>query len=74
MKALFWTVGSILSLAIASIPEVVLYFLYGIINPQTEMARVITILSFVFLGGGICIGFGVLGVMCFVAVTKAVLD
>lgn len=74
MKVVFWVLGSLLALVVGLMPEVALYFLYGVINPQTELTRVITVLSFLFLGGGACFGFGILGLALFAGVTKAVLE
>lgn len=73
MKVVFWIVGCLIALAVAVIPEVAMYFLYGLINPQSEVTRVITLLAFFVFGGSACVGFGAIGIAIFASVTGAVL-
>lgn len=73
MKLLFWTLGAFISLVIAAIPETAMYFLYGLIQPSGDVARALVLLAFWFLGAGMCLGFGALGIIMFCAVTSAVL-
>jgi hypothetical protein len=74
MKILFWIAGSLLAGVVAVIPEAAMYFLYRMIHPESELARIFTFIAFWFGGIGLCVGFGALGFLIFFAVNKATLE
>lgn len=74
MRVLFAMVVTVVSLIIAVLPEAGLYFLWKLVNPQTDLARVLLGLGFLFGGGGICILFGFVACVIWVGGIKAALD
>lgn len=74
MKFLFWFIGTLVSIFIAIIPEMAMYFTYQLISPESEGARIVTLIAFWAIGSGMCVFFAFLGFFIFTAITAAVLD
>lgn len=73
VKVLFWITGFCATLAIAVIPETIMYFIYHSIQPQTELGKIIMFLAFWLGGAGACVGFAVVAFILFLAISKAVM-
>lgn len=63
LRLLSVLLATIICAAIAFIPEMIMYGLYGILNPTGELTRIIVLLAFWSLGGGVCVAFGLIGVL-----------
>lgn len=70
MKLIFWILGSLLALFITVLPELVMYFTYSLINPTSEAAKIVILLGFWTVGGGLCVFTAFLGFVTFLSVTK----
>lgn len=73
MKFLMWLLFTIAAATIAVLPEVAMYFVYGLINPQSELSRVLVLIVFWFGGVSACIGFALFGFLIFMAATQEAL-
>lgn len=74
IRVLLFLLGSMLCLGIAVLPELAMWMLYGIIHPETEVARLIVLIAFWLGGSGVCIGFAMLAFALECAVLQAVLE
>ena len=74
MRIFFSLFASIVCLIIGLIPEITMYFLWGVINPETAALKALTIAIFVFGGGGLCFAFGVIAFVLWVAVMQAIIE
>lgn len=74
MKFLFWICGSLLAAVVAICPEVVMYFAYHLIAPQSDLARCLILGVFWLAGSGLCVATAFLGIYIFGAVTALVLE
>lgn len=64
---------SLLCLCISLLPEIAMYFLWQLVNPQDELMRVALVALFFFAGGGMCILFGFLGFAAWISITAALI-
>jgi hypothetical protein len=67
-------VGSIFILAVSLIPESVMYFVWGLVNPASEVGKIALAIGFWIGGGGLCFLFGFLGLSLWVAFIGFMLD
>lgn len=72
MKALVIAISSIVCLAISLLPEVAMYFTYWLINPSTELGRVLVLTVFWFGGLSVCVFFGFLGFALWISIVSEV--
>jgi len=63
IKRIFYV---IISLVIALIPEMVMYLTYEMIQPTTDIARVLLLGLFWFGGGSLCLLFASFGFLFFI--------
>ncbi len=61
MKVFSFLLTTLLCLAFALIPEIVMYSLYGAINPVGELSKIVILAIFWFGGSGLSILFAFLG-------------
>lgn len=76
VKSLGWILyilASVLCGLIAILPEIAMYFLWNLVQPQDEIVRVALVALFFICGGGMCILFGFLGVAAWVSMTASLL-
>jgi len=59
-KALFLVLSTLACLILALLPEGVMYAIYHVIQPQTDLTRVLLLVAFWFGGAAFCLGFGAL--------------
>ncbi len=62
LKVVGFIIWSLICLAFALIPEAVMYFLWGVIDPVTAIERLLVIAVFLIGGGSISVLFAFLGV------------
>lgn len=69
VKFLMWLLVSAILLVGTLVPELVMYFLWGLVHPTTEVGRFAMAALFLIGGGGFCILFGLLGFAAWVSVS-----
>jgi hypothetical protein len=72
-----WLVGIVMTLICilgALIPEIVMYFTWNLVHPESEVAKIVLIALFWVAGGGMSVFFAFLGFMVWVSFMKALLD
>ena len=69
-----WLLGMVVIWAIALIPEMVMYFLYHLVQPESDLTRVLTLMAFWLGGGGLCVLLGFLGIAASFAWTAIVVE
>jgi len=74
MKLIAFLIVTALSLLIGLLPELVMYFLWTVVNPTDQFVKVIMIALFLLGGGSLSIFFGVLGFAMWVALATAILE
>lgn len=74
IKLLFWILGSAIIIPATFIPEAVMYFLYQLIAPQSDLARVLVLLVFWVTGFGVSVAFLLLGIFAFCSLTVTCLE
>lgn len=67
----FFLIVSIISLVVAFLPEIVMYFLYNLIDPSTFLERMVVIGLFLLTGGPISVFFAFLGLRLWVSFIEA---
>lgn len=70
-RLLLMAIVSVVSLTFALIPEMAMYFLYGVIDPTTTMEKTMVIGLFLFFGTSLSVLFGFLGMGMWLAGMKA---
>lgn len=62
MKIIKFTLITLVCAMFALVPEIAMYFTWGLINPSSEAARIAVLALFWFVGGGLCVLFAYFGV------------
>lgn len=73
MKFIVWGIFSLLCGILMLIPEMGMYFIWHLLNPQTDLYRLGLIAIFVFGGGGLSFLFAILGIGLWGSGTQAIL-
>lgn len=73
LKVLFAILVTIFCIALGLIPEVVMYTVYSLISPESELTRVLVLLAFWLTGFGVCVGFAILAFMLWTLMITEVL-
>lgn len=73
MKYVFVALSAVVALTIACIAPALMYSIYHLTNPATEMGRIATVVALLFFGGGLTFGGAVLAFMVFIAGLSAAL-
>lgn len=60
MKAIAVTLITLFCLGLAVCPELAMYWSWNLIQPESELTRILLIIAFWFGGAGFCVGFGAL--------------
>lgn len=61
IKFILAIVFTMFCIAFAVLPETAMYFLWHLIHPESELARILVLGIFWFGGAGLCILFGFMG-------------
>jgi hypothetical protein len=66
-KLIFVILFSVFCLALALVPEFAMYFTWNLIHPESDLARLLVVALFWVCGAGLCVFFGFLSFMIWVA-------
>lgn len=73
MKFFIWLIFSLLCVVFALLPEITMYFIWHLINPSTDVMRVVVIAIFIFGGGSACVLFTFISLAIWGKGTEAIL-
>ena len=59
LKILLAVIATLLCMVLGLVPEIAMWILWGIVNPITEVARLVLIVAYIFAGTGLSIAFAV---------------
>ena len=74
LKFLIWILGLVVIWAFAMIPEAVMYGLYHLVQPESDVTRVLTLCAFWIGGGGFCVILAIVGFIATCAWTASVVE
>lgn len=73
IKFLYAIIATVFCIALGLIPEAIMYGVYSLINPTTELVRILVLCAFWFGGAGLCVAFATIAFLLWAHIMKEIL-